>query len=63
LPSRWKETLEVPVSRFFGVGEKKNEKGTKKAGASSNIQRIQAREAQKLKRAMASLRFETQPKS
>jgi hypothetical protein len=60
---RWKETPEVPVSWLFGVGKEKNERGMKKAGASSHIRRKQARKAQKLKRATASLRFEIEPKS
>jgi hypothetical protein len=37
---------------------KKNERGMKKAGASSQIQRKQTREVQKLKRATASPWFE-----
>jgi hypothetical protein len=63
LLSRWKETLEVPTSRFFGVEKEKSERGMKKAGASSNIRRKKARKTQKLKRATASLRFEIEPKS
>jgi hypothetical protein len=35
--SCWRETLEVSVSRFFGVEEKKDERGMKKESASSNI--------------------------
>jgi hypothetical protein len=58
-PSRWKETPGVPAFCFFGDGKKKNERGMKKAGASSHIQWKQTREVQKLKRATASPRFET----
>jgi hypothetical protein len=57
--SRRKETLGVPALCFFGDEERKNERGTKKAGASSHILRKQAREVQKLKRVTASLQFET----
>jgi hypothetical protein len=60
MPGRWKETPGVPAFHFFGAGKKKNERGMKKAGASSHIQRKQTREVQKLKRATASLQFETQ---
>jgi hypothetical protein len=57
-PSRWKETPEVPAFCFFGDRKRKNERGMKKAGASSQIQRKQTREVQKLKRATASPHFE-----
>jgi hypothetical protein len=59
-PSRWKETPEVPAPYFFGDRGKKNERGMKKAGASSHIQRKKTREVPKLKRATASLQFEIQ---
>jgi hypothetical protein len=59
MPSRRKETLGVLAFCFFGDEKKKNERGMKKAGASSKIRRKQAREVQKLKRATASPQFET----
>jgi hypothetical protein len=59
-PGRWKETPGVPASGFFGDWKEKNERGMKKASASSHIQRKQTREVPKLKRATASLQFETQ---
>jgi hypothetical protein len=57
-----KETPGVPLFGLFGVRRKKNERGTKKAGASSNIRWEKARKARKLKRVEASLRVETYPK-
>jgi hypothetical protein len=58
LLSRWKETLEVPTSRFFGVEKEKSERGRKKEGASSKVRRKKAREVPKPKRVWASLQFE-----
>jgi hypothetical protein len=59
-PGRWKETPGVPASYFFGIEKRKNERGMKKARASSQIRRTKTREVPKLKRATASLQFETQ---
>jgi hypothetical protein len=58
-PSRWKETPGVQASGFFGNEKKKNGRGMKKASASSQIRRKETREVPKLKRATASLQFET----
>jgi hypothetical protein len=56
---RREKTLGVPAFCFFGGGKKKNERGMRKEGASSNARRKQTWEAQKLWRAKASLQFET----
>jgi hypothetical protein len=55
---RWKESPEVPVTCFFGGKGEKNERGMKKAGASSKIQRKKAREVPKPTRVRAPLQFE-----
>jgi hypothetical protein len=55
---RWKESPEVPVSCFFGDKKAKGERGMKKAGASSKIQRKKARKVQKPTRVRAPLQFE-----
>jgi hypothetical protein len=60
MPGHWKETPGVWVFCFFGGKKGKNERGMKKAGASSHIRWKKTREVQKLKRATASLQFETQ---
>jgi hypothetical protein len=59
MPSHWKESPGVSVFCFLGGKKGKNERGMKKAGASSHIQWKKTREVQKLKRATASLQFET----
>jgi hypothetical protein len=42
MPGRRKETPEVSVLRIFGGGEKKNERGRKKTGTSSQVRRKKA---------------------
>jgi hypothetical protein len=56
--SRWRESPGVSVLRIFGDEEQKNERGRKKKGTSSQIQRRKTREVQKLRRARAPLSLE-----
>jgi hypothetical protein len=58
LLGRRETTLGVPAFCFSGGKRKKNERGMKKAGASSHTRWKETWEVPKLKRAMASLRFE-----